>query len=71
MTKGASMPVKLITESNIDLCDEFYQRLIEMHRDLVDEQSQAVNARLILLLANHIGDLDVLTEAMARARSDA
>jgi hypothetical protein len=42
-----------------------------MHRDLVDEQSQALNARLILLLANHIGDLDVLTEAMARARSDA
>jgi len=65
------MPAKLITEPNIDLCDEFYQRLIEMHRDLVDEQSQAVNARLILLLANHIGDLDVLTEAMARARSDA
>jgi len=68
MTKGASMPAKLNTEPNIG---EFYERLIEMHRGLVDEQSQAVNARLILLLANHIGDLDVLTEAMARARSDA
>ena len=71
MTKGALMPAKLNTEPNIGFCDEFYERLIEMHRDLVDEQSQAVNARLILLLANHIGDLDVLTEAMARARSDA
>ena len=71
MTKGASMPAKLNTEPNIGLYDEFYERLIEMHRGLVDEQSQAVNARLILLLANHIGDLDVLTEAMARARSDA
>ena len=71
MTKGASMPAKLNTEPNIGFYDEFYERLIEMHRGLVDEQSQAVNARLILLLANHIGDHDVLTEAMARARSDA
>ena len=71
MTKGASMPAKLNTEPNIGFYDDFYERLIEMHRGLVDEQSQAVNARLILLLANHIGDLDVLTEAMARARSDA
>jgi hypothetical protein len=71
MTKGALMPAKLNTEPNIGFYDEFYERLIEMHRGLVDEQSQTVNARLILLLANHIGDLDVLTEAMARARSDA
>lgn len=50
--------------------DDFYNALIEMHRDLSDEQSENVNARLILLLANHIGDLDVLREAMAAARED-
>lgn len=50
--------------------DDFYEALIEMHRDLSDEDSQRVNARLILLLANHIGDLSVLKEAMAAARED-
>ncbi|GAA0232407.1 hypothetical protein GCM10009125_21770 [Castellaniella daejeonensis] len=50
--------------------DDFYEALIEMHRDLSDEQSVQANARLILLLANHIGDLSVLREAMAIARQD-
>jgi len=49
--------------------DDFYQSLIDMHRDLNDEQSAQVNARLILLLANHIGDIGVLREAMAIARA--
>ncbi|MCX7896556.1 MAG: DUF2783 domain-containing protein [Rhodocyclaceae bacterium] len=48
--------------------DEFYEALIEMHRDLSDEQSALVNARLILLLANHIGDLSVLRDALRIAR---
>ena len=48
--------------------DDFYEALIETHRDLSDEQSEMVNARLILLLANHIGDLSVLREAMHLAR---
>ena len=48
--------------------DAFYEALIDMHRDLSDADSQLVNAKLILLLANHIGDLDVLLEAMALAR---
>ncbi|WP_157269608.1 DUF2783 domain-containing protein [Azohydromonas aeria] len=48
--------------------DDFYQLLIDTHRDLSDEQSALVNARLILLLSNHIGDLAVLREAMALAR---
>lgn len=51
--------------------DDFYEALIETHRDLSDEQSALVNAKLILLLANHIGDLCVLREAMAIARQDA
>lgn len=48
--------------------DDFYEALIETHRDLTDEQSAEVNARLILLLANHIGDIAVLRQAMALAR---
>ncbi len=48
--------------------DDFYQELIDMHRDLSDEQSAQVNAKLILILSNHIGDLSVLREAMAQAR---
>lgn len=48
--------------------DGFYERLIELHRGLDEDQSRRVNARLILLLANHIGDERVLEQAMARAR---
>lgn len=48
--------------------DDFYETLIETHRDLSDEQSEMVNARLILLLANQIGDIAVLREAMRIAR---
>lgn len=48
--------------------DAFYEALIDMHRDLSDADSQLVNAKLILLLANQIGDADVLREAMALAR---
>ncbi len=50
--------------------DDFYQALIDMHRDLSDEQSAQVNAKLILILSNHIGDISVLREAMALARKD-
>ncbi len=49
--------------------DDFYEALIEMHRDLSDEQSARANARLILLLANHIGDIATLREAMQIARA--
>ncbi len=50
--------------------DDFYEALIDTHRDLSDEQSAMVNAKLILLLANHIGDISVLREAMRLARED-
>ncbi len=50
--------------------DDFYQALIDTHRDLSDEQGARVNARLVLLLSNHIGDLDVLREAMEIAREE-
>ena len=51
--------------------DEFYENLIDAHSGLSDEQSEALNARLILLLANHIGDLRVLREALQAARRTA
>lgn len=48
--------------------DDFYEMLIQAHLGLNDEQSQLLNARLILLLSNHIGDLQVLKEALDAAR---
>jgi hypothetical protein len=59
----------LVTEPNLDAPDDFYEALIETHRDLSPEASHALNARLILLLANHIGRLDVLKKALALARA--
>jgi hypothetical protein len=58
----------LNTEPNLASPDDFYEALIETHRGLSSEQSALLNAKLILLLANHVGDLDVLREAMAKAR---
>lgn len=56
-------------EPNIARADDFYQALIDMHRGLDETASRLVNARLILLLANHIGDHEVLEDAMRRARA--
>ena len=60
----------LNTQPNIQEPDDFYQELVDMHRDLSAQQSALVNAKLILLLANHVGDLAVLREAMRAARQD-
>jgi hypothetical protein len=60
----------LNTQPNIPTPDDFYQELVDMHRDLSEQQSALVNAKLILLLANHVGDLAVLREAMRAARQD-
>mgnify|MGYP006281881239 CR=1 FL=1 len=49
--------------------DDFYELLIDTHRGLGESQSALLNAKLILLLANHIGDISVLREAMQIARS--
>ena len=49
--------------------DDFYEALIEAHHGLSDEQSEKLNTRLILLLANHIGELNVLREALDIARN--
>ena len=48
--------------------DDFYESLIEAHRDLSDEQSDMLNAKLILILANQVGDIGLPVEALALAR---
>jgi hypothetical protein len=53
---------------NIPDPDGFYEELIRAHAGMTKEQSDAYNARLILTLANHIGDRAVLTEALEAAR---
>lgn len=54
-------------DPNITHPDDFYQWLMELHLDLTDEQSAAANARLVLLLANHIGDMATLRQAIELA----
>lgn len=59
----------LITEPHLDAPDDFYEALIDAHRDLGTAQSHELNAKLVLLLANHVGRLDVLRQALAAARA--
>jgi hypothetical protein len=47
--------------------DDFYAMLLKAHEGLSKPESDALNARLILLLANHIGDAEALSEALAKA----
>ena len=60
----------LITDPHLDAPDEFYEALIEAHQGLDPAPSHELNAKLVLLLANHIGDLDVLRQALQAARSN-
>jgi hypothetical protein len=64
------MNARLNVEPNVPEPDAFYEMLVDTHQDLSDEQSRMLNAQLILLLSNHIGDLDVLREAFAIARAN-
>ena len=60
---------RLNTTPNFASADDFYEALIEAHRGLSGAQSEMLNARLILLLANQVGDLGVLREALEAARA--
>lgn len=62
------MSDKLDLSLKISDPDGFYEKLIDIHDGLTLQQSQVVNAKLILLLANHIGDVAVLDEALSKAR---
>lgn len=58
----------LILTQNIDVPDDFYAELLSAHEGLNKAQSDALNARLLLILANHVGDHAVLRQALAVAQ---
>ena len=58
----------LSTGSNFAKPDDAFCAIVEAHRGLSDAQSADLDAALVLVLANHIGDLDVLNEAIALAK---
>jgi hypothetical protein len=58
----------LSTQSNFSDPDTAYRLIVEAHRGLGDDQSAALDAALVLVLANHIGDADVLRDAIALAK---
>ncbi|MES2612240.1 MAG: DUF2783 domain-containing protein [Pseudomonadota bacterium] len=58
----------LDTQPRLQACDDFYEALIAAHNGLTPHESHAMNARLILLLANHIGDQATLLHALTLAR---
>jgi hypothetical protein len=57
-------------QPNIADPDGFYQELIESQRELSDEQADMLTSKLVLILANHVGDREVLREAIALARAN-
>ena len=61
----------LMTTPNISDADGFYAALLAAHTGLSEAESHAMNARLVLVLANHIGDATVLQQALALAREGA
>jgi len=56
------------TSARISRPDDLYQKLIDAHNGLSDADSMKLNAKLVLLLANHIGDIDIVTQAIELAR---
>ncbi len=62
------MAAKLHTELRIDDPDGFYEKLIELHAGLTPEQSHRVNVKLVLLLANQVGDREVLDRILELVR---
>jgi hypothetical protein len=59
---------KLITESRFSNPDAAYVTLVEARRGLSDDAAAELDAKLVLILANHIGDLDVVKQAVALAK---
>ena len=58
----------LSTASNFAKPDDAFRAIVEAHRGLDEEQSAAFDAALVLILANHIGDIDILREAIDLAK---
>jgi hypothetical protein len=66
IVEETSMPLTMTP--NIADPDGFYAELVDAQRDLSDAEAQKMLAKLALVLANHVGDRDVLREAIAVAR---
>jgi hypothetical protein len=64
------MSNSLNLETNLIDHDSTYQLIIDMHKDLSDEESQLANAKLILALTNHIGEHDVIAQATHLAKQN-
>lgn len=62
------MSSDLVTEPNFSDPDAAFRMIAEAHRDLSEAESIALNARLVLIFANHIGDVEILRQALALAR---
>ncbi len=63
------MSEKLRTDPQIEDPDDFYARLIDLHEGLSSDESNSLNCKLILLMANHIGDREVLFEVLDVVRN--
>ena len=63
--------MSLVTTSQFKDPDTAFVMLVEARRGLSEQAAVALDARLVLILANHIGDIDVLKEAIALARQSA
>ena len=59
----------LTTTPNLPDSDAFYAALLQSHKGLTEPQSHALNARLVLILANHIGDAALFQAALDLART--
>lgn len=68
MTDTMTDEPRLKLYPNIADGDGFYEELLQAHEGLSEEDSEAFNARLILVLCNHIGDRDLLRQALEAAR---
>lgn len=63
------MSEKLRTDPQIEDPDDFYARLIDLHQGRSSDESNSLNCKLILLMANHIGDREVLFEVLDVVRN--
>ena len=61
---------QLKTAPRLERPDEFYTALAHLHQDKSAEESLLINSKLILLLANHIGDHEILMEAIKRVQDN-
>jgi len=61
--------MKLALDNRLPDPDRAYRALIDAHRGLSDEESAALNTRLVLILLNQLGDQALLEEAIALARA--